>query len=64
VARQTLGEAVHHAGSLVERADDAITHCEVVLDEVELGRSGLGKVDPVRVGHLDDLVVDLDLDRG
>jgi hypothetical protein len=64
VAGQSLGEAVQHAGPLVERVDDPVPDREVVLHQVELGGPRLREVDTVGVAHPDDVRVHLDLDAG
>jgi hypothetical protein len=64
VAGQALRETVQHAGALEQRVDDAGADGQVVLDQVELGSAALGEVHAVGVGHLDDTVVDVDLDEG
>jgi hypothetical protein len=49
--------------ALVERADDAVAHREVVAHVVELRLPAGGEEDLVRVRHLDDPGADLQLDE-
>jgi hypothetical protein len=53
-----------HARALPERADDAVTDGEVVLDQPELGDPDLGEVHPVRVREPDDVIADRKLQCG
>jgi hypothetical protein len=63
LAGDSLGEPVHHARPLEERAHDAVPDGQVVLDQVQLGLPAGREVLPVRVRHPHDPVVHLDLDR-
>ena len=61
LARDSGWEPVHHAGSLAQRAHDAIADRQVVADQVELGLAAGREVHPVRIRDPHRPVPDLKL---
>jgi hypothetical protein len=57
----SAGKPVQHAGTLTQRADDALADRKVVTDEIDLGLTAGGEVDPVRIGDPDGSVTDFQL---
>ena len=55
------GEAVHHAGPVAQRPDDAVGDGEVVVGEIEFRFSARREVHPVGVRQAHGPAVDLDL---
>ncbi len=62
VASESLGETVQHAGTLKQRVDDAGANRQVVVDQIELGRSRVREVDPVGIAYAYDASLNLNFD--
>src|SRR5215211_9062208 len=51
-AVDTIGEAVQHARSVIERIDDAIRDRQVIPSKIKFGLAARREVNPVRIADL------------
>ena len=59
----TLGIPVQHARPVEQGANDSVTDCEVVVDQIQLGLAPGREIHPFRTRYAHDAVAHGDLDR-